>query len=149
MAGSTLHPRYAFHSEFRVRLSFLAGPQARRESTAGLVRESYLKRKRIPVKRASWRTVISRHNEARQDTNLLDALILACEIIRRSRWPECHHPKCARPKEFWVAVRVVNLTVYRSPSKRALPELRFFSDYRIGIFVREQNPYHVFVDCNP
>ena len=96
-------------------LVFLAGPQVRRESTAGLIRESYLKRKQLPVKRTSERTLISRHREAIQDNNRLDALILASAIIRQSRRPECHHPKCARSKEFSLAVRVAHLSVGDGP----------------------------------
>jgi len=41
------------------------------ESTVGLVRESYLKRKRIPVKRASQRLLNSRLSKAARDGNPL------------------------------------------------------------------------------
>jgi hypothetical protein len=51
----------------------------------------------------------SRNSEAGEENNRLDAMILACAIIRRSKRPVCHHPKCARPKEFSVAVRAVSL----------------------------------------
>ena len=96
-------------------LVFLAGPQVRRESTAGLVRESYLKWKQLPVKRTSLRTLIPRPGDASHDNNRLDALILACAIVWRPKRPECHHPKCARPKEFSLVVRVAHLSVGDGP----------------------------------
>src|SRR5260370_36470067 len=46
----------------------------------------------------------SRDSEAGEKNNRLDAMILACAIIRRSKRLEGHHPKCARPQEVSVAV---------------------------------------------
>ena len=106
-------------------LVFLAGPQVRpsrhfrvrhvtpcdkrRESTAGLVRESYLSRKQISVKRVCRECAIP--DIASRPATITDwmYMILACAVVRRSKRPECHHPKCARPKEFSVVVSEVSL----------------------------------------
>jgi hypothetical protein len=102
---------------------FLAGPQVRpsatlsseaqhagrkaEKSTAGLVRESYLTRKQTLVKRASSRVLNPRRSEAALDDNRLDVHDLSVRHNPATEEGDCHHPKCARPKEFSVAVGVI------------------------------------------
>ncbi len=67
----------------------------------------------------------------------MDALILACAIIRRSRRPECHHPNRARPKEFSVAVRAVSLP-FESQCRRTLSiPLHLFHNRHSGRVARD------------
>jgi hypothetical protein len=49
------------------------------------------------------------HGEPLGDYERLDVNDLSVAIIWRSKAPGCHHPKCARPKEFPAAVRAVVL----------------------------------------